>query len=311
MDWTREDDYKRRNNSLVYMNNETSEDTEDTFSQGPSTIWFSIFVTEFIVIFIINAVTLIAFARNHHLRKGTTYLIINLTVADLLVGAVSGPLGIYFTYEIEHASHGFSWREFSILTFGMLFPGSSLVNLSLISLERLHATLSPFRHCLIEKWVYYKIIVCSWFFLLILAASGAVLSLYEPVAYHCALASFNVFALLILTISYVVIVFKVKSNPPPQPFGSLASDRKLSVTLFMVTIVSILTILPWAIQHAQSVTSLTWPDTILSRRSPAKEVRIAETTVLFYANSLVNPLIYTIRMQEFRKALKDLICKRL
>ena len=35
------------------MNNETAEDTEDTFSQGPSTIWFSIFVTEFIVIFII------------------------------------------------------------------------------------------------------------------------------------------------------------------------------------------------------------------------------------------------------------------
>ena len=310
MDWTREDDYKRRNVSLVYMNNETAKDTEDTFSQGPSVIWFSIFVTEFIVIFIINVVTLIAFARNRNLRKRTTYLIINLTVADLLVGAVSGPLGIYFTYEMEHARHGFSWREFSILTFGMSFPGSSLVNLSLISLERLHATLYPFRHCLIEKWVYYKIIVCSWFFLLILAASGAVLSLYEPVAYHYALASFNVFTLLILTISYVVIVFKVKSNPP-QPFGSLASDRKLSVTLFMVTIVSILTILPWAIQHAQSVTSLTWPDSILSRRSPAKEVRIAETTVLFYANSLVNPLIYAIRMQEFRKALKDPICERL
>jgi len=45
MDWTRE---------------ETAEDTEDTFSQGLSAIWFSIFVTEFIVIFIINS---------HHIRK--------------------------------------------------------------------------------------------------------------------------------------------------------------------------------------------------------------------------------------------------
>jgi len=62
--------------------------------------------------------------------------------------------------------------------------------------------------------------------LLILGPSGAVLSLFESVAYHYALASFNVFNLLILTISYVVIVVKVKSNPPPQPFGSLASDRK-------------------------------------------------------------------------------------
>ena len=294
MDWTREDDYKRRNVSLVYMNNETAEDTEDTFSQGPSAIWFSIFVTQFIVTSIINAVTLIAFARNRQLRKPTTYLIINLTVADLLVGAVSGPLGTFFTYEMEHIRRG--WQEFCILTFGMLFPGSSLVNLSLISLERLHATLFPFRHCLIEKWVYYKIIVCSWLILLILAPSGAVLSLYEPVAYHYALTSFNVFTLLILTISYVVIVVKVKSNPPPQLFGSLASDRKLSVTLLIVTVVSLLTILPWAIQHA---------------RSPSKVVRIVETTVLFYANSLVNPLIYAIRMQEFRKALKNPICERL
>ena len=131
---------------------ETAKETEDTFSQGPSVIWFSIFVTEFIVISIINAVTLVAFARNRHLRKRTTYLIINLTVADLLVGAVSGPLGIYFTYEMEQIRRG--WQEFCILTFGMLFPGSSLVNLSLISLERLQATLFPFRHCLIGKWVY-------------------------------------------------------------------------------------------------------------------------------------------------------------
>ena len=103
------------------MNNETAEDTEDTFSQGPSAIWFSIFVTQFIVIFIINAVTLIAFARNRHLRKRTTYLIINLTVADLLVGAVSGPLAIYFTYEMEHASRGFTWREFCILTLSIRY----------------------------------------------------------------------------------------------------------------------------------------------------------------------------------------------
>ena len=195
--------------------------------KGQVPFGFQYLSLNFIVIFIINAVTLIAFARNRHLRKRTTYLIINLTVADLLVGAVSGPLAIYFTYEMEHARRGFTWREFCILTLSTLFSGSSQVNLSLISLERLHATLYPFRHCLIEKWVYYKIIVCCWLMLLIVAASGAVLSLYEPVAYHYALTSFNVFALLILTISYVVIVVKVKNNPPPQPFGSLASDREI------------------------------------------------------------------------------------
>jgi len=123
--------------------------------QGHSTIWISVFVTECIVIFIINAFTLIGFARNPALRKRTTYLIINLTVADLLVGAVTGPLEIKYAYQVE-PRQVFSWLKFCIC---MLFPVSSLLNLSLISLERLHATLYPFRHCLIGKWVYFKVII--------------------------------------------------------------------------------------------------------------------------------------------------------
>ena len=44
-----------------------------------------------------------------------------------------------------------------------------------------------------------------------------------------------------------------------------------------------------------------------SQMSPASVVEAFH--VLFYANSLVNPLIYAIRMQEFRKAVKELICE--
>ena len=165
------------------MTNETNE----VLSPQERKIWLGVLIPEFIMIVIINAFTIFAFARKHHLRKRTTYLIINLTVADLLVGAVTGPLEIKYDYQVE-PRQVFSWLKFCIC---MLFSVSSLLNLSLISLERLHATLYPFRHCLIEKWVYYKIIVCCWLMLLILAASGAVLSLYEPVGYPYALASFK------------------------------------------------------------------------------------------------------------------------
>ena len=55
-------------------------------------VWFTVFITEFLLILVINAITIMAFARISHLRKRSTYLIINLTVADLLVGAVVGPL---------------------------------------------------------------------------------------------------------------------------------------------------------------------------------------------------------------------------
>ena len=43
----------------------TNETAEDTLRQE-ETLWFAVCVTECIVIFVINAVTITAFARNHH-----------------------------------------------------------------------------------------------------------------------------------------------------------------------------------------------------------------------------------------------------
>ena len=74
---------------------------EDLFPKEPNAIWLAIFVTEFIVVFMVNAFTITAFARTQHLRKRSTYLIINLTVADLLVGAVTGPVRLYISLEVS------------------------------------------------------------------------------------------------------------------------------------------------------------------------------------------------------------------
>ena len=70
--------------------------TEDT------SLWFPVFITDFVVILIINAITHIAFMRIHYLRKRSTYLIINLTVADLLLGTVSGPLYVNHKRKENH-----------------------------------------------------------------------------------------------------------------------------------------------------------------------------------------------------------------
>ena len=69
--------------------------------------WFGVFLTEFIMMFIINALTLVAFAKTHHLRKRRTYLIMNLTVADLGQGAVGGPVTLWFFRTGKEPGHGF------------------------------------------------------------------------------------------------------------------------------------------------------------------------------------------------------------
>ena len=273
--------------------------TGEVLSSQENSIWFSVFISEFTVIFIINACTLIIFARNRQLLKRTTYLIINLTVADLLVGAVTGPLEIYYAETSD-----FSWQGSIISFFYNAFPVSSLANLSLISLERLHATLHPFKHCSIRKRVYFTAISCSWLLAFVLACMDTVFYLFLPAAYWYAWASHIVLTLVTLTISYVIIAVKVKSNPLHRHFGAVVSNRKLSVTLFIVTIVSILTTLPWAI----------WaiiPHTIWIEMSHAASIDIKYAVlVLFCASSIVNPVVYAIRMQQFRQAVKELICKR-
>ena len=254
------------------------------------------------MIVIINVFTLVAFVRNRQLRKRTTYLIINLTVADLLVGAVTGPLEI-FGPDYDRGN-GFSWQEFIILTSFSIFPLASQANLSLISLERLHATLFPFRHCLIEKWLYFKIIIGSWMITLLLASMMSVLEELDLVLIWYHFTCYTFLALLIITVSNVIIIIKVKSNPTPQHSSAVASERKLTVTLSIVTIASILTILPSSIW-------VTIERDIASQMSPAGVIQITQTLrLLYYANSIVNPLIYAIRMQEFRKAVKELSCKR-
>ena len=264
-----------------------------------ATVWSAVFVTEFILILTINAFTIIAFVRKCHLRKRSTYLIINLTVADLLVGAVTGPLDRYASDIKAESEYGFSWRAFVVVTLTYIFSGTSLSYLSLISLERLHATLYPFRHCLIGKRVYFTIIICCWSLALLLSSLFSVLHMFVKAAIPYLLASYIVLTILTLTVSYVIIIVKVRNNPAPYHFSSVASDRKLSITLFIVTVASILTILPWAI-------FLNFPLDSRNQLLPEANALL----VLYYTSSLVNPLIYAVRMQQFRKAVKEIIfCK--
>ena len=158
------------------MPNET-----ETGSPSPMfrSTWLTVFVVELVVISIINGFTILTFARNRQLRKRTTYLIISLTIADLFVGTVSVPLHIYNTMTIEGGS-GFGWGKFILLFWGAVFLNCSLLHLALLSLERLHATLFPSRHCLMLDWVYFKAVACVWILAVIPASAGAALYLIAP-----------------------------------------------------------------------------------------------------------------------------------
>ena len=190
-------------------------------------IWMPPFLTELIVIVLINLFTLATFARNRHLRKRSTYLVINLTIADLLFGvaAVLPPLlvpDILESQNILRESFNGPWYAFLYLTLNSLFPAASLANLSLISLERLHATIYPFRHCLIREQVYFGVITLSWLLALLFAFMMAILVVLREqlkVVFNV-FASYCFITVLIITVCYVIIILNVKSSPQSHIFGS-------------------------------------------------------------------------------------------
>ena len=209
-------------------------------------IWHAVWLTQFIKVFIINAFTVVVFARSRHPRRRNTYLIMNLTVADLLIAAISGPETILFFKRNTRPKRGFGVL-YSIIS-DMCWI-ASLGNLVLISLERLHATLYPFRHCLVGKSIYYKIIIFSWLGALTLACGLHIIRLNNPVvADRYPWIIYVVLVLAVLTTSYFIIISKFITKPHVQQLGSVMSaERKLSVTLFIVSAASILTLLPWVI----------------------------------------------------------------
>ena len=114
-------------------------------------------------------------------------------------------------------------------------------------------------------------------------------------------ASISVLTLLVLIASYVIIILNVQSSPHSQHHGIIHTEKKLSVTLFIVTGVSVLTILPWAIYNSTPVDK---------QKELSNTSRIDISHVLaVMASSIVNPLVYAIRMQEFRNAIRNLVCK--
>ena len=264
-------------------------------------IWFAVWLTEFLLMFIINAFTLIILARTLQLRKRSTYLIINLSVADLLIAAVSGPETILFFIRNKIPNKGFGVL-YSIIS-DMCWI-ASLGNLVLISLERLHATLYPFRHyCLVGKRIYYKIIIFSWLGALTLACVPHIIRMNDSAladGYPWIIYIF--LTLTVLTTSNVIIISKFIRRPHVQQLGSVMSaERKLSVTLFIVSAASILTLLPWVIIICISISS--------DRYSWIQLTPMKIASTFYHLNSILNPVIYAIRLPEFRRAMKELFCK--
>ena len=280
------------------------------FSFPECITWLGVGLTECVAIVTVNVITIIVFIKNRNLRKRSTYLVINLAVADMFVGGIA-TYDLFFwvgakcnIWKYNSIGH---FADYVLLTLLRLFTLSSLTNIAAISVERLHATLRPFRHRLFKNWVYALIIAVVWVTAGLISIVMTVLLKFEGISYYIYLmVLFQGTCLLVISISYATIIIKVRCGAQPQHHGAASRERKLTVTLLIVTVVSLLLYLPDMIYHLPDSTTV-----IISAMSKASSQRLHDIlNVLFYANSLVNPTLYAIRMPQYRSAVLALFRRR-
>ena len=138
-------------------------------SSSECIIWFTVFTAESVAIVTVNLLAILLFIKNRILRTRSMYLVISLTVADMLVGVLfGGYVQFDLLQECSLIKLNLSWEVYIPLAiFFNVFPLVSLTNIVVICLERFHATFRPFRHRLIKSWVYVVAIAVVWVFPLI------------------------------------------------------------------------------------------------------------------------------------------------
>ena len=267
--------------------------------------WLVVLIIECLAIVILNIITIVVFVKMKcRLQRRSTYLIIHLAIVDLLVGAVSGPLQIELKMTrycpLWKYRRDTLWSHRLSFAFLHLFSFASLTNLIAISLERLHATFCPFRHRFVRKWVYRAIIIVIWLIAIVREAAQIFFSeigYFKVINTYFYILFYAVF-LFVTCVSHILIVIKVKCSRHPQFHTRSKRERKLTGTALIVSLVSLLCFLPAMIYVACPRISFTC----------FKNVHIyMAVLVLFLGNSLVNPIIYALRMPGFREGLLQLV----
>ena len=267
--------------------------------------WLVVLIIECLAIVVLNIITVVVFVKKkRQLQRQSTYLIIHLAIVDLLVGAVSGPLQIKHRMALNCPLWKFRrdtiWSNLLSFAFAHLFSFASLTNLIAISLERLHATFCPFRHRFVRKWVHRAIIIVIW--LIPIVREVAQIFLWEIadllVINTYLYLPFYTVSLFVICVSYILITIKVRCSRHPQIHSRSKRERKLTGTALIVSLVSLLCFLPAMIYGACLRLFFTCFRNV--------HIQIA-VLVLFLANSLVNPIIYALRMPGFREGLLQLV----
>ncbi|XP_068684355.1 adenosine receptor A3-like [Montipora foliosa] len=293
------------NYSLDKQNN-TLEGRLTTISPSECIAWLTVLCTIGIAIVTVNGLAVIVYLKEPSLRKRSMYLVISLAVADMFVGGVSLSIRVFNSGRncSVWESHLSPAGESMLIAILFVFAGASVTHLAVISLERVHATFRPLKHRLLKKWIFGASIAAAWLIGVINSAYlylDIIFKLKGPWEFYSYL-SLAACCFFIIIVSYSPIVVKMYCGTYPHYHGAVSRERKLTKTLFIMTLVSSALLLPYILSYFLIFSKR--PFHAFSRQ--ANHLRFFLVS-LVYANSVVNPIMYAYRMPEFKRAMSSVL----
>ena len=263
---------------------------------------------EAVSIIIGNAFTIFVFWTRKLHQKRTCFLLINLAVADLLVGI--SETGILAAKEIPRVKsirgQKKDMENDPSSAFQIFASNTSVYFLALISLERVYAVLWPLRHRVTKTRDYVYSIVVVWGVGLCLGGLDLfsmyytkAIRGYVTVTIHLCLF----IALLVICTSYLKIRNRLRCTPAelvPQTNRFTEHNLRLSRTMFIVIAASLVFWLPAFVVYTARV--------FCPRCFPPLVVWVVK--VLHLANSMINPFVYTFRVPIFKDAVNKAWLKK-
>ena len=232
-----------------------------TLSSAECSTWYAVFLTIAVAVVAVNLLSIILFVKNSNLRTRTMHLVINLTVVDMFVGlsSIFAVVLLFLLYGCEAENVILIRPELPLILVVLSvtevgLPLTSVAGIAAISLDRMHATFRPFRHRNIKKWAYGVTIAGVWILTAMTVIPYPLIGLYgnlqqqwQLVFPSYLLLSYCCLCLIVICVSYTSIALKFWCGTRPPSHGAAIRQRKLTVTLFIMTTVSLLLWLPFVV----------------------------------------------------------------
>ena len=273
----------------------------DVPSKAEGIVWCSVFSLLSVFIVAGNLLTIVLFVVNKKLRKKSLYLVINMAIADLMLGALALPQYIYSYlgsdyYQLWTGRFNYTLGYFLAIVDSVSMV-ASFISAAFISCERFYAIYRPFKHRTLTVRRYGVAIFIVW--TLAFLEMGLTQLTISGNHYMYVWLSIGFTLTVIICGSNIAILRKFQhGSVAPQQQNRDTKNKRLTKTLMFVCILALISWLPLLILGSLEtiVGVVSWRYFMIA-------------SFLNFCNSFVNPIVYALRIPEFQQALA-LCCVR-